>query len=233
MADFGTVVVTGANRGLGLEFVRQFADRAERVVACCRNPARAAELNQIGTDSGGSVQIKTLDVTDYPAVKALAAKVGKEPVDVLINNAGVLGPKPNAWPQDVQAWRRVFEANSIAPLKIAEAFLDSVLASDRKLIANITSKMGSMGDNTSGSAYIYRSSKSALNSVMKSLAVDTAERGGVVLLLHPGWVKTDMGGENALIDAATSVSGMMKTIESAGADQSGRFFDYDGSEIPW
>jgi NAD(P)-dependent dehydrogenase (short-subunit alcohol dehydrogenase family) len=233
MAEYGTVVITGANRGIGLEFVRRFANCAERVIACCRNPARAAELDHIGADSRGSVQIKTLDVTDYPAVKALAATLNGEPVDLLLNNAGMLGPRPDLKLQEVESWRQVLEVNTIAPLKMAEAFVDSVAASRRKLIVNITSKMGSIGDNTSGSAYIYRSSKSALNSVMKSFSIDNADQGLTVLMLHPGWVKTDMGGPDALIDVATSVDGMMAIIDSAGPEQSGRCFDYDGSPIPW
>jgi len=235
MSEFGTVLVTGANRGLGLEFTRRLAPLAERVIACCRNSARAGELNQIAAEAQ-TVQIKTLDVTDYPGVKALANKLGDDHdggIDLLINNAGILGPRPHTWPQDVQAWRRVLETNTIAPLKVAEAFLDGVAASERRTIVNVTSKMGSIGDNESGSAYIYRSSKAALNATMRTLALDTAERGVKVLLLHPGWVKTDMGGPQALIGVEDSAAGTPEVIRNADAETSGRFLNYDGTEIPW
>lgn len=233
MAEYGTVVITGANRGIGLELTRRFAAKAERVIACCRNPARASSLNQLATDSKGKVQTKTLDVTDYSGVKALAAQLNGQGVDVLINNAGILGPRPDSRVQNVQAWRQVLEVNTIAPLKVAEAFFDNLRGGRRKLIVNLTSKMGSVGDNGSGSAYIYRSSKAGLNAVMKSLAMDTADEDFTVLLLHPGWVKTDMGGPDALIDVSTSVDGLMAIIDAANPSQTGSFLDYDGTVIPW
>jgi NAD(P)-dependent dehydrogenase (short-subunit alcohol dehydrogenase family) len=195
MADFGNVLITGSNRGLGLEFVRRLAPLSKRIIACCRNPDRADGLKFAADKSAGVVEIQKLDVTNYGQVKSLGQSLAGEPIDLLINNAGVLGPRPENWPQDVDAWRRVLEVNSIAPLKVAESFLESVVASERKIIANITSKMGSIGDNSGGSAYIYRSSKAALNAVMRSLAIDTADRDVVVLLLHPGWVKTDIGNQ--------------------------------------
>ena len=230
---YGSVLITGANRGLGLEFTRQLAGDAERIIACCRNPARANELNQVAAQSAGVVQTRALDVTDGARIKALAAQLADQPIDLLLNNAGILGPRPASGVQDVDAWRQVLEVNTIAPLKMVEAMLDSVALSKRKLIVNITSKMGSMGDNQSGGAYIYRSSKASLNAVMKSLALDTAELGVTVLLVHPGWVSTDMGGPSGLIDAETSVTGMKSIIDRADSSLSGRFFNYDGAEIPW
>lgn len=235
MADkrYACILITGANRGLGLEFARQFVADAERIIACCRSPAKADELKQIAARSEGVIQIETLDVTDGAGIKALADPLRDQPIDLLLNNAGVMGPKTVNGVQDVDGWRQVFDVNTIAPLKMVESMLDSVALSKRKLIVNITSKMGSMGDNQSGGAYIYRSSKAALNAVMKSLALDTAQRGVTVLLLHPGWVTTDMGGPNALIDAGVSVAGMKRIIDRCDSSLSGHFLSYDGLEIPW
>ena len=230
---YGSILITGANRGLGLEFTRQFAPEAERIIACCRNLARANELTRIASQSEGVVQTRTLDVTNGEQIKALAAELAGQPIDLLLNNAGIIGPRSAGSVQDIDAWRQVLEVNTIAPLKMVESLLDSVALSKRKLIVNISSKMGSMGDNQSGGSYIYRSSKAALNAVMKSLSLDTADRGVTVLLLHPGWVATDMGGPNGLIDAVTSVTGMKGVIDRADSGVAGHFLNYDGTEIPW
>ena len=231
--SYGNILITGANRGLGLEFARQLAPDAKRIIACCRNPARANELNQLATESDGVVQTRVLDVTDGARIKALAAEFAGQPLDLLLNNAGIMGPRLSGGIQDADAWRQVLEVNTIAPLKMVESLLDSVAISERKLIVNISSKMGSIGDNQSGGGYVYRSSKAALNAVMKSLALDTAERGVTVLLMHPGWVATDMGGPKGLIDAATSVAGMKRIIDSADSSLAGQFLNYDGAQIPW
>ena len=233
MANYGTVLITGANRGLGLEFTRQFAGDAERIIATCRNPNRSDELRALADSSDGQIEVQALDVTDYAKARSLAQQTASEPIDLLINNAGILGPRPENRVQDVDAWRRVLEVNVIAPAKIVEAFADQVTASRRKLIANITSKMGSIADNTSGGAYIYRSSKAALNAVGRSMARDLADRQVTVLQLHPGWVRTDMGGPNGLIDATTSVKGMKAVLDRATLEQSGGFYNYDGTSIPW
>ena len=231
--QYETILITGANRGLGLEFIRQFAPDSKRIIACCRNPARANELNQIAAHSGGVVQTRVLDVTDAARIKVLAAELADQPIDLLLNNAGVMGPWLAGGVQDVDAWRQVLEVNTIAPLIMVESLLHSVARSKRKLIVNISSKMGSIGDNQSGGGYLYRSSKAALNAVMKSVAIDTAERGVTVLLLHPGWVTTDMGGPKGLIDAVTSVTGMKSIIDRADSSLAGQFLNYDGAQIPW
>ncbi|MDJ0655527.1 MAG: SDR family oxidoreductase [Xanthomonadales bacterium] len=233
MANYGTVLITGANRGLGLEFTRQLAGDADRIIATCRNPARSDELRAMAESSEGKIEVRALEVTDYSQARKLARELGNDPIDLLINNAGILGPRPGNLVQDVDAWRRVFEVNVIAPTKMVEAFADQVAASNRKLIANITSKMGSIADNTSGGAYIYRSSKAALNAVGRSMARDLADRQVTVLLLHPGWVRTDMGGPNGLIDAPTSVAGMKDILDQATLEQSGGFYNYDGASIAW
>ncbi|MDH3474704.1 MAG: SDR family oxidoreductase, partial [Rhodospirillales bacterium] len=154
-------------------------------------------------------------------------------VDLLINNAGVYGPRDDTKKVAFDRWGEVFEVNTIAPLRVAQRFLEQVARSERKLIVNISSRMGSIGDNTGGGEYIYRSSKAALNMVVKSLSVDLAGRGVTVVAFHPGWVQTDMGGPSAVITPEESVAGMRAVIEGLTPADTGRFLNYDGSEIPW
>lgn len=227
-----TVLVTGANRGIGLEFAAQYAEDGWRVIASCRQPEQASELARLATD--GNVKIVQLDVTDGASVSALAAELKGSPLELLINNAGVYGPKGRGLGElDGAAWLEVFATNSIAPLQITGALLANLKAAKRPRVVGISSRMGSIGDNSSGGAYIYRSSKAALNAALASAAIDLREAGIAVGILHPGWVETDMGGSNALIDTATSVAGLRKVIDKLDLKNSGRFFSYDGSSIPW
>lgn len=230
--DYGTVVLTGANRGIGLEFARRFAPECTRLIACCRQPEAAPELQALAAEHE-HVNVFPLDVTDDGQIENLVHYVNGGAIDLLINNAGIYGPRCSQMPLEHDRWHEVLAVNVMAPIRIASALLENVSASDRRIVATLTSKMGSIGDNQGGGAYIYRSSKAALNAVMVSLARDTADRDIRVLLLHPGWVKTDMGGPNALIDVDTSVSGMKAIIDGADAEASGGYFDYDGSRIPW
>ncbi|MBI4182532.1 MAG: SDR family oxidoreductase [Proteobacteria bacterium] len=225
-----TTLITGANRGIGLEFARQYAAEGWRVLACCRAPERAEALGALG----GDIRIERLDVTDFAGLGALAARLSAERIDLLVNNAGVYGPRDVALGQvDPAAWLDVLRTNAVAPLKVAEAFREQVAASEGRTIVAITSHMGSIGDNGSGGAYIYRSSKAALNAAMRSLAIDLGARGITVAVLHPGWVKTDMGGPGAAIAPETSVAGMRRVIARLSLADSGRFFNYDGTAIPW
>lgn len=229
----GTILITGCNRGIGLEMARQFAEDGGQVLACCRDLANAAALRSLRRQHP-NLRLFQLDVTDENQMAALAGVLKNEPIDILLNNAGYYGPKGVAFGHvDRDEWRRVLEANTIAPYMMAETFVDNVAASGRKVIAVISSKVGSIADNTCGGGYIYRSSKTAVNQVVKSLSIDLRERGIAVMALHPGWVKTDMGGPNAQIPSQKSVAGLRKILLSAGPDKSGRFFNYDGSEIPW
>jgi NAD(P)-dependent dehydrogenase (short-subunit alcohol dehydrogenase family) len=225
-----SVLITGANRGLGLEFVRQYAVDGWRVFACCRRPDAATELTSIT----GDVRIHALEVTEHKAVEALAAELSREPIDVLLNNAGIYGPQKMVLGQiDYAAFAEVFAVNVMAPLKIAECFVDHVAGSQRKVIACISSLMGSIAANTAGRHYLYRSSKAALNAIVKSLAIDLQPRGIIAVTLHPGWVQTDMGGKNADLTPAQSITGLRNVIEDLTLADSGRFLSYDGSEIPW
>jgi len=224
-----TVMITGANRGIGLELARQYAGEGCRVIATCRRPGQADALRALG----GNVSVHGLDVRDGDGVAGLASALSDTPIDILINNAGIYGEKVGLGSLNFENWLEVLAVNSVAPLRVAEAFLEHVAAGSGKTIVMVTSKMGSITDNTSGGAYIYRSSKAALNAAAKSLALDIAPRGMKCILLHPGWVQTDMGGPNALISVEESAGGMRGVIDGLSDEDNGGFFDYSGKPIPW
>ncbi|MCP5246138.1 MAG: SDR family oxidoreductase [Burkholderiales bacterium] len=230
-----TALITGTNRGLGLEFVRQYALDGWRVLACTRNPSSSAELNQLMKQYPGAVHVHALDVANHEQIAHLSHELAKEKIDLLINNAGVYPTMRGAsfHQIDYEAWAYAFEVNAMAPLKMADAFYSQISKSESKKIITITSKMGSVADNRSGGSYVYRSSKSAVNIVMKSLAIDLESKGIIVALLHPGWVRTDMGGANGLISTEKSVSGMRHVIKELIHTDTGKFFAYDGQIIPW
>ncbi len=230
-----TVLITGANRGIGLEFARQYAGDGWRVLACARNPSDSDALNQLAIQFQDHVQVHALDVADHARIEQLSHELSAEKIDVLVNNAGVYpASHGGSFHQiDYDAWAYAFEVNAMAPLKMADAFYHQIARSDTKKIVTISSKMGSVSDNTSGGSYVYRSSKSAVNIVMKSLSIDLESKGVIVALLHPGWVRTEMGGPNALISAEKSVTGMRQVIADLIHTDSGKFFAYDGQIIPW
>jgi NAD(P)-dependent dehydrogenase (short-subunit alcohol dehydrogenase family) len=228
-----TILITGTSRGIGLELTRQYADAGWQVLACCRNPVDAWDLQNL-KDQFERISIHELDVSDTSQILGLANRLAGEPIDILFNNAGVYGPSDARFGNtDEQAWLDCLRINTIAPMKMIEAFADHVAASQLQTIAAMSSKMGSMTDNRSGGSYIYRSSKAALNAVMKSAAIDLKPRGIRVAVLHPGWVLTDMGGPNAEITVAESVTSLRRILESFTSEESGNFFDIDGSTIPW
>lgn len=225
-----SVLITGANRGLGLEFTRQYAADGWRVFAACRDPAGARDLAAVE----GDVSAETLDVDDGPQVAALANKLSGQPIDVLINNAGIYGPKDVTRDTVVyDAWGQVFRTNTMSPLAVSAAFAANVAQGGQKKIITLSSIMGSIAENDSSGDFIYRSSKAAVNAVMKSLAGDLKSQGITVAVLHPGWVRTDMGGPDASIEAPESVTGMRAVIAGLKESDSGRFLNYDGTEIPW
>ena len=226
-----TILITGANRGIGLAFTKQYAEAGWKVLACCREPQSASAL-QACAKTHSNIQVFALDVADFEQVAALAHKLNDVAIDVLINNAGVY-PDGSANDADGAAWEKAFKINSIAPYMMADAFKSHIAKSQLKKLATLSSKMGSIDDNTSGGSYIYRSSKTAVNMVMKSLSIDLAPMGIAVVTLHPGWVQTDMGGSNALINTQTSVSGMRKVLDNLSLVNTGKFIAYDGKEIAW
>jgi NAD(P)-dependent dehydrogenase (short-subunit alcohol dehydrogenase family) len=230
-----TALITGANRGIGLEFVRQYVNDGWKVHACCRAPHDAQALRELAIRHSGDVTLHSLDLADFSCIGKLAHELAGKRIDLLINNAGIYPDHDSRGfgNADIAAWELALHVNTMAPLKMAEAFIDHIADSQLKRIVCLTSKMGSMADNGSGGCYLYRSSKAALNAVAKSLAIDLAPRGILVGLLHPGWVQTDMGGPNAWITPEQSVSGMRRVIANLTQTQSGRFLTYDGQEVPW
>lgn len=231
MTEIYQVLITGTNRGIGLEFAKQYAEQGWKVFACCRDPQHATALQAL-TKAHANIEILRLDVADFANIDALALQLKNEKIDVLINNAGVY---PDSSLNDAEAsdWLQAFKINSLAPLKMATAFTQHLANSRLKKLATLSSKMGSLDDNTSGGSYIYRSTKAAVNMMMKSLSIDLKPYGIAVVTLHPGWVLTDMGGSNALIDTKISVTGLRKVIEHLSLNNTGQFIAYDGKSIHW
>lgn len=224
-----TVLITGAGRGLGLEFARQYAADGWRVHACCREPTKASALKSLK----GDIVLHRLDVRDGTQLAALKKALAEEPIDLLLNNAGIYGPRGNS----IEAvtddeWLDVLRVNAIAPVRVADALADSVARSQRKLMVFITSQMGSIARMGAGSNP-YRMSKAALNAGVRCLSLGLESRGIACVVFHPGWVKTDMGGPGAAIEIKTSIDGMRAAIARLKASDNGRFLNYDGSEIPW
>ena len=229
-----SLLVTGASRGLGLEFARQYAADGWRVFAACREPQAAGELQKLATGSAGRIRVLAMNVADGASVRAAAAEIADEAVDVLLNNAGVGNPPGKTLGSlDYAAWLRVLDVNALGPARVAEALLENVARGGGRLIVTLTSRMGSIADNHSGGSYPYRSSKAAANMVVRSLAVDLAPRGIACVALHPGWVRTDMGGAGGKIEPGESVAAMRRLIAGLGPKDSGKFYNYDGAEIPW
>lgn len=225
------VLITGANRGIGLEFTKQYAQDGWNVLACCRDTQHASALQALSS-AHANIRVFSLNVADFAQIDALALQLKDEKIDVLINNAGVY-PESGLGDANSEHWLEAFKINSIAPLKVGSAFTAHIAKSELKKLATLSSKMGSMSDNTSGGSYIYRSTKAAVNMVMKSLSIDLQSAGIAVVTLHPGWVLTDMGGSNALIDTQTSVAGLRKVITNLNLSNTGKFIAYDGKEIAW
>ncbi|MBM7073868.1 SDR family oxidoreductase [Shewanella sp. 202IG2-18] len=227
-----TVLITGANRGIGLALVEAYLKDNWNVIACCRNPLVASNLEELN-EQFDALNIYELDVTNYENVTELAQQLNGTMIHLLINNAGYYGPKGVAFGNtDVDEWRKVLEINTIAPMKITEAFYANV-KSAKGTIANMSSAMGSMGENTSGGAYIYRSSKSALNAITKSIAMDGKDDGVKAVALHPGWVQTDMGGPNASIGTAESANGLKTLLDNLNDEKNGGFYDCKGRNLAW
>ncbi|MGI9344628.1 MAG: SDR family oxidoreductase [Gammaproteobacteria bacterium] len=235
-----TVLITGANRGIGLEFARQYAANGWRVIACCRSPLDADDLNALAQEHPALI-VESLDVRDHSAIDALAGKYAEQPIDVLLNNAGIIGPTPIAehverqhfGSMDYALWQEVIETNTFAPLKMTETFADHVAASEQKKIINISSTVASIGEmSTSGLAYA--SSKSALNRVMTTVAGELRDRRITVALFCPGYVKTRMDAWGiAPVEIVDSVTALRGLIAGLTLDDTGNFTRYDGTPISW
>jgi len=220
-----TILITGANRGLGLEFVRQYAAAGWRVLATVRDPLSGRATSE----AGGEVYVA--DIADETSLRRLKTSVAATMFDIVLNNAGVYGDRQDFGDVDVAEFLRVVRTNTIAPLKIAETFADRM--DGRRIIAAVSSKMGSVADNGSGGSYAYRASKAALNMVVKGLAADLRPRGITTVALSPGWVRTDMGGAAAPLEASEAVAGMRAVLDRLSPADSGKFFHFDGTELPW
>ena len=235
-----TVLITGANRGLGLEFARQYADDGWSVHACCRNPETAEALNGVAAGAAADFAIHALDVTDGAAIQSLAATLSGQPVDLLLNNAGVMEDRSMTFGHlDYGQWEDVLRINLLAPARIAEAFADNVAASERKLMVMISSGLGSLDENQEGGRlapgglYFYRTSKAAVNMMTRNLAHDLKERGITAVVISPGHVRTDMGGPTARLDPAESITGVLNVIAGLTISDSGKFLFYDGNQHAW
>ncbi len=234
-----TVLVTGANRGIGLEFVRQYAADGWSVIACCRSPDEADDLQTIAAGQP-HVTIEELDVTDHGAIVTLAERCRQRPIDVLISNAGMLGALPLAdnlhrqhfGSVDYALWEELLRVNTFAPVKLAEAFAEQVAASHQKKIIAISSTVGSIAE-SKRAAFAYTTSKTALNKAMTLVAEALKERGVIVALFCPGYVKTRMNLGGATVEIADSVSGMRRQIGALTMTDSGTFRRYDGEPIAW
>jgi len=228
-----TVLVTGASRGLGCEFVRQYAAQGYRVFATSRSPIGASALDEVCRDFPGLIERFSLDVANLQSVAKLQQALRGRTIDILINNAGVWGGEHQTIGDiDYEAWSNAFEVNAIGPFRMIVAFRTNVALSEEKKIVTLTSEMGSIGLGGHG-AYAYRSSKAAANRVMRSAAEDLREEGVFVLTIHPGWVRTEMGTEHAPLTPEQSVRSMRRIIGSLDERICGRFLTVDGRELPW
>lgn len=243
MTDTFNVLITGASRGIGLELARQYAEQGlsdgqqVNVLATCRDPHNAPQLVELKLSlqrSGhNNLAILPLDVADEQNVAHFAQLQSNTPIDILINNAGIYGENAPLLPVNVDLWHKVFHLNAIAPILLTQHLTDNLKLSRLKKVVTISSDMGSIGDNTGGGAYLYRSSKSALNSAMYSLSLDFKPFDITVMMLHPGHVQTDMGGPNAKVPVEDSVNGLRRVIDEVDNAQSGAFRNWLGEPMPW
>ncbi len=225
-----TVLITGSNRGIGLEITKIYAERGDKVIACCRDPKTADELNQVD----GDVQVIAVSVGDDDSVKALASTLGDLPIDLVINNAGVGGPayaEQTAYSMDFDAWAETFNVNSMGPVRVMQALMDNLKATKGKVMT-VTSQMGALSLDMVA-AHAYCASKAAVNKFMRLAAIDLKKDGIAVGLVHPGWVKTDMGGPNADLTPAESAKGVVEVCDHLSLDNTGGFWKWDGERHDW
>ena len=234
-----TILVTGSNRGLGLEFARQYCEAGWQGLATCRDPSTATELAALRA-THPALELHALDVADFETIDQLAAALAGRPIDVLLNNAGLFGPKPGAegdprqnfGSMDYDIWAEVLRVNLMAPMKMAEAFVAHVAASTQKKIVAISSTEGS-SPNAKGGIHAYRTSKAALNMLMQNLAADLAPRGIATAAFCPGWIRTRMGGPKAPLEAQPSIAGLRRVIDDLTPERSGKFWLWSGESLPW
>jgi len=222
-----TVLITGANRGLGLEFARQYAKAGWSVIGTARKPDKAADLNVLG------VQVMQLDVADAASVERLAAGLQDHPIDLLINNAGMADRNASFEAGTFDSVERVLAVNTVGPIRVTHALLPNLRLGQTKQVVSISSDLGSIANNTSGNFIGYRESKAALNMFTRTLAAELGDEGFTCIVMSPGWVRTDMGGSEAPLSPAESITGMRAVIDGLNPDDNGSFRKYDGTTVPW
>ncbi len=223
----GVILVTGANRGLGLEFTKQLQETGYEVIGTARSPGKADELKATGA------RVEQLDVASPESVQALANRLKGIPIQMLINNAGMLNRTDSSLDSlDFEVMERTFQVNSLGPLRVTQALLPNLQAGEKKTIVNISSIMGSIELSTGGS-YSYRTSKTALNQINNIISAELAPQGFTSVVIHPGWVRTDMGGSAASLAVTESISAVLEVIEGLTIESTGKFYNYDGKELPW
>lgn len=227
-----TVFITGANRGLGLEFVRQYASDNWRVLASCRNLVHAKELQHLA-QYFENITLLQLDVNNQIQLNQLSEKLSNTNIDLLINNAGVYHEDDELGSISIDVMKQSFLTNTIAPLKIAETFLDNLSRSHLKTIISISSKMGSINENNQGENYSYRTSKAALNMAMKNLAIDLKPKNIKVFTLHPGFIKNETPGKNYSVEPEQSVTNIRTLLQRLTERDTGNFYDANGSLLNW
>ena len=227
------VLITGANRGLGLGFVKSFLAKNVNVICTTRNIPGSKELLECKKKNPKNLEILELDLLGENSENTLSDLLSDKPIDIFINNAGVGNSNQRFGVVSSLPWVGVLKVNLIAPLTVTQSIIENIKKGSDKKIYFLSSQLGSIQDNTSGGMYIYRSSKTALNQVVKSLSVDLKPMGITVISLHPGWVKTDMGGPNAPVSIDESIKGMMKVIDTTDIRNTGTFLNFDGQGLPW
>jgi NAD(P)-dependent dehydrogenase (short-subunit alcohol dehydrogenase family) len=246
-----SVLITGANSGLGLEFTRQFLGLGWQLHACCRKPEKAEDLGELGKSAPDRLRVHAVDLADFASIDSLASKLAGAPIDLLINNAGIMDTEPADFSEEsrgkIQAlgalnysgWGEVFRVNVVGTTRLTETVLPNLQAGNQRKIVMISSIMGSIEASSpnrfppGGGLYLYRSSKAALNMVARNLAADLASHGFTVLSLNPGWVKTAMGGKDAMLDPETSVGNMIRVMTETTPSDNGSFISHDGARLPW
>jgi NAD(P)-dependent dehydrogenase (short-subunit alcohol dehydrogenase family) len=225
--ELHTVLITGANRGLGVEFARQYKEAGWHVIGTARNPEDAQELRAL------DVRVVQLDVTDQESVDSMAADLAGQPIDLLINNAGIFPRVGKIDEIDFDDYQRTLAVNTVGPVRVTRALLPNLRRGELKIIAGLSSNLGSIAENERGNFYGYRESKAALNMFTKTLAAELGPEGFICVVLTPGWVQTDMGGPNAPLQPADSIAGMKAVLDKLTPADNGTFWSYDGSEMPW
>ncbi len=229
-----SILITGANRGIGFELAKQYQKAGWQVFACCRNPLTAYDLKALNTRANNPIAIIHLDVANPENIKQLPSLVRVHALDILFNNAGVWEPNQGGFGTvAAEDWLEVFKVNTIAALLIAQVLIKPIANSELKIIANMSSGMASISGNTEGNAYAYRSSKAALNAITKSMAIDLKAQEVTVVAIDPGWVQTDMGGANAPTTPIDAVSGIREVLERVSLQESGSYIRYNGQMVPW